>query len=64
MSPLEYETIGLMGSNLGISDLDVIARLNWEANDLGLDTIDVGEVLGVVAEEQHQRNQATGHKEE
>jgi aldehyde:ferredoxin oxidoreductase len=27
VSPLEYETIGLMGSNLGISDLDVIANL-------------------------------------
>ncbi len=37
VSPLEYETIGLMGSNLGIGDLDVIARLNWDANDLGLD---------------------------
>ena len=37
VSPLEYETIGLMGSNLGIADLDVIARLNWEANDLGLE---------------------------
>ena len=50
VSPLEYETIGLMGSNLGIADLDVIARLNWEANDLGLDTIDVGAALGVAAE--------------
>ena len=27
VSPLEYETIGLMGSNLGISDLDTVARL-------------------------------------
>ena len=46
-APLEYETIGLMGSNLGIDDLDVIARLNHEANDLGLDTIDTGAALGV-----------------
>ena len=46
-SPLEYETIGLMGSNLGIDDLDAIARLNHEANDLGLDTIEVGAALGV-----------------
>ncbi len=46
-SPLEYETIGLMGSNLGIDDLDTIARLNREANDLGLDTIEVGAALGV-----------------
>ncbi|MFO3798009.1 MAG: aldehyde ferredoxin oxidoreductase N-terminal domain-containing protein, partial [Anaerolineales bacterium] len=28
VSPLEYETIGLMGSNLGIGSLDTIARLN------------------------------------
>ncbi|HUF39337.1 MAG TPA: aldehyde ferredoxin oxidoreductase C-terminal domain-containing protein [Anaerolineales bacterium] len=50
VSPLEYETIGLMGSNLGIADLDVVARLNWEVNDLGLDTIDVGAALGVAAD--------------
>ncbi len=50
VSPLEYETIGLMGSNLGIKDLDAVARLNWEASDLGLDTIDMGAALGVAAE--------------
>jgi aldehyde:ferredoxin oxidoreductase len=47
VSPLEYETIGLMGSNLGIECLDDIARLNWEVNDLGLDSIEVGAALGV-----------------
>lgn len=50
VSPLEYETIGLMGSNLGIDDLDTIARMNREVNDLGLDTIDMGAALGVAAE--------------
>ena len=50
VSPLEYETIGLMGSNLGIDNLDAIARLNWELNDLGLDTIEVGAAFGVAAE--------------
>ncbi len=50
VSPLEYETIGLMGSNLGISDLDQIARLNWVVNDLGLDSIEIGAALGVAAE--------------
>ncbi len=50
VSPLEYETIGLLGSNLGIASLDAIARLNWEVNDLGLDTIEVGAALGVAAE--------------
>ena len=50
VSPLEYETIGLMGSNLGLDDLDVIAQLNYHANDLGLDTIDLGAALGVAAD--------------
>lgn len=50
VSPLEYETIGLMGANLGIDSLDTIARLNWEVNDLGLDTIEVGAALGVAAD--------------
>lgn len=50
VSPLEYETIGLMGSNLGIGDLDWIAKLNWEVNDLGLDSIEIGAALGVAAE--------------
>ena len=50
VTPLEYETIGLMGSNLDISDVDTIARLNAIANDLGMDTIDVGAALGVAAE--------------
>ena len=50
VSPLEYETIGLMGSNLGIDDLDVIARMNYEVSDMGLDTIEIGAALGVAAE--------------
>ncbi|MBT3188886.1 MAG: aldehyde ferredoxin oxidoreductase [Anaerolineae bacterium] len=50
VSPLEYETIGLLGSNLGIDDLDTVARLNWELNDLGLDTIEIGAALGVAAQ--------------
>lgn len=49
VSALEYETIGLMGSNLGIDDLDSIARMNFEVNDLGLDSIEVGAALGVAA---------------
>ena len=50
VTPLEYETIGLMGSNLGIDDPDAIARLNAVANDIGVDTIEVGAALGVAAE--------------
>ena len=50
VSPLEYETIGLMGTNLEIDSLDSIGRLNWQVNDLGLDSIEVGAALGVAAE--------------
>lgn len=50
VAPLEYETIGLMGTNLEIDSLDSIGRLNWQANDLGLDSIEVGGALGVAAE--------------
>jgi aldehyde:ferredoxin oxidoreductase len=50
VSPLEYETIGLMGVNLEIDSLDSIGRLNWQVNDLGLDSIEIGGALGVAAE--------------
>jgi len=44
---LEFETLGLLGSNLGISDLDTIAKLNDECNDLGIDTIEIGAAIGI-----------------
>ena len=50
VSPLEYETIALLGSNLGLGDLDSIARLNWMCNDIGIDTIETGAALGVAVE--------------
>jgi aldehyde:ferredoxin oxidoreductase len=50
VAPVEYETIGLMGSNLGIDSLDVIAKMNWEVNDLGLDSIEIGAALGVLCD--------------
>ena len=47
---LQYETIALMGSNLGLSDLDDVAKLNFMCNDYGLDTIETGAALGVAIE--------------
>lgn len=47
VSPLEYETIALMGSNLDIDDFDIIAKLNYLCNDYGIDTIETGAALGV-----------------
>ena len=50
VSPLEFETLGLLGSNLGIGDLDTIARMNYVCNDLGVDTIEIGAAIGVAME--------------
>ena len=47
---MEYETIGLCGSNCGISDLDVIAQLDRICDDIGLDTMEVGTTIGVCME--------------
>jgi aldehyde:ferredoxin oxidoreductase len=47
---LQFETIALMGSNLGLGNLDDVARLNRMCNDFGLDTIETGAALGVAIE--------------
>jgi aldehyde:ferredoxin oxidoreductase len=39
---MEYETLGMCGSNLGIGDPDAVARINRLCNELGLDTISMG----------------------
>jgi aldehyde:ferredoxin oxidoreductase len=46
----EYETIALLGTNLGITDNDAIARLKFMCDDIGLDAIETGSALGVAAE--------------
>ncbi|MBI2320162.1 MAG: aldehyde ferredoxin oxidoreductase, partial [Betaproteobacteria bacterium] len=48
VSPLEYETIVMMGCNCGVDDPDHVARLNYVANDLGVDTIEVGATLSTL----------------
>jgi len=50
VSPLEYETLGLVGTNCGLEDPDHVAYLNHIANDLGIDTIELGATLGVLME--------------
>ncbi|WP_313164797.1 aldehyde ferredoxin oxidoreductase C-terminal domain-containing protein [Sedimentibacter sp.] len=47
VSTMQYENIALLGSNLGMENLDQVAQLNYEINDLGLDTIETGCALGV-----------------
>ena len=49
-SAYEYETIALLGTNLGIINNDAIARLKYMCDDLGLDAIETGSSLGLAAE--------------
>jgi len=49
-SPIEYETMALMGSNLCLKNLDTIAVMNRIANDAGVDTLDCGAAIGVAME--------------
>lgn len=50
VSPLEYETIGVLGTNCGLTDPDDLADLNFDANDLGIDSIEAGALLAVLME--------------
>jgi len=47
---VQYETIALVGSNLGLGNLDDVATLNYMCNDFGIDTIETGAALGVALE--------------
>lgn len=47
---LQFETIALVGSNLGLDSLDDVGRLNYMCNDFGLDTIETGAALGITIE--------------
>jgi aldehyde:ferredoxin oxidoreductase len=50
VSPVEYETLGLLGTNCGLTDPDDLAQLNHVCNDLGVDTIETGAMLAVLME--------------
>ncbi len=49
-SALEYETLAMMGSNLGIGDLDAVARIDRRCDDLGIDTIEIGSAIAQAME--------------
>lgn len=49
-STVEYETLGLMGGNLGINDPQGVLQLNYLCDDLGLDTISTGTMIGFAME--------------
>ncbi len=47
---LEFETLALLGSNLEIGPADAVAALDRLCDDIGLDTIEVGNAIGVAME--------------
>jgi aldehyde:ferredoxin oxidoreductase len=49
-SELDYENVTMLGSNIGLGNLKQVAALNRIADELGLDTISLGNVLGFVME--------------
>jgi aldehyde:ferredoxin oxidoreductase len=50
VAPIEYESMVLLGPNLGIGSLQAVARFNYRCNDLGVDTVDIGGAIGVAME--------------
>ncbi len=49
-SELDYENVGMLGSNLEIFELSQVASLNYLCDDYGIDTISAGAVLGFYAD--------------
>ena len=47
---LEFESIALLGSNLEIGPADAVAELDRLCDDIGLDTIEIGNAVGVAME--------------
>jgi aldehyde:ferredoxin oxidoreductase len=50
VSVVEYETAWALGANCGIDDLDYVAEMTYQCNDLGLDTIEAGNTIAVAME--------------
>jgi aldehyde:ferredoxin oxidoreductase len=46
----EYETVWAWGPNCGIDDLDAIARIDRVCDDVGVDTIEIGNSVAVAME--------------
>ncbi|MEW6666437.1 MAG: aldehyde ferredoxin oxidoreductase family protein [Thermodesulfobacteriota bacterium] len=46
----EYETLGMLGSNLEIDYLPAIMKANYLCDDMGMDTVSAGGIIGFVME--------------
>jgi len=49
-SELDYENVTMLGSNIGLGNLKKVAALNRIADEFGLDTISLGNVIGFAME--------------
>ena len=49
-SELDYENVGMLGSNIGLDDLRKVATLNRMADDYGVDTISLGSSIAFAME--------------
>lgn len=47
-SPVEYETLALLGTNCGLNHPDNLGRMNHLCNELGIDTIETGATIAVL----------------
>ena len=47
-SPIEYETLALLGTNCGLKNPDNLGRMNHLCNELGIDTIETGATIAVL----------------
>ena len=47
---LDYENVGMLGSNIGIGSMDAVIKLNRVADEAGVDTISLGSVIGFAIE--------------
>ena len=47
---VDYENLGMLGSNLEIDNIDDIIYMNYLCDDLGLDTISTGNIIGFLME--------------
>ena len=49
-SALEYETLAMLGTNLAITNLDAVAKMDRMCDELGVDTIEVGSAIAQLME--------------
>ncbi len=47
-SPVEYETLALLGTNCGLTNPDDLAVMNQNCNEMGVDTIETGAMIAVL----------------